>query len=134
MAFERLLLDERHAARVEQIRDARDAGDVPNASDTAASAAPPPSDAAIASGEGEPMFHIPAVTWGQPSPALRDLFLNALDGRDRAAIEASARNVHGCAFSLPGATCVLLGLAPGSTYGDAAAMIAASNGHPFDRG
>jgi hypothetical protein len=80
------------------------------------------------------MFHIPAVTWGQPSPALRDLFLKALDGRDRAAIEASARNVDGCAFSLPGSTCALLGLAPGSTYGDAAAMIAASSTHPLDRG
>lgn len=79
------------------------------------------------------MFHIPAVTWGQPSPALRDLFLKALDGRDRAAIEETARNVLGCAFSLPGETCVLLGLAPGSTYGDAAAMIAASKGRPLDR-
>jgi hypothetical protein len=72
------------------------------------------------------MFHIPAVSWGQASAAQRDRFLNALDGCDTAAISASAQELHGCRFSLPGETCILLGLAPGSTYGDAAAVIAAS--------
>lgn len=76
------------------------------------------------------MFHIPAVTWGQPSPALRDRFLNALDGRQAAAITASALDLRGCTFSLPGETCILLGLAPGSTYGDASAIIAATAGPP----
>ena len=77
------------------------------------------------------MFHIPAVIWGQASVAQRDRFLNALDRRDTAAISASARELHGCAFSLPGETCILLGLAPGSTYGDAAAAIMASTCHPM---
>lgn len=72
------------------------------------------------------MFHIPAVIWGQASVAQRDRFLNALDRRDSAAITASARELHGCVFSLPGDTCTLLGLAPGSTYGDAAAAIMAA--------
>ena len=70
------------------------------------------------------MFNIPAVTWTQASPALRDRFLHALDRRDEAAINASARDLTGCMNSLPGETCLLLGLAPGSTYGDAAALIA----------
>jgi len=70
------------------------------------------------------MFNIPAVTWTQASPALRDRFLHALDRRDEAAINASARDLTGCVNCLPGETCLLLGLAPGSTYGDAAALIA----------
>lgn len=70
------------------------------------------------------MFNIPAVTWRQASPALRDRFLNALDRRDEAAINASAHDLQGCVNYLPGQTCLLLGLAPGSTYGDAAAVIA----------
>ena len=74
------------------------------------------------------MFNIPAVVWGQPPAALRDRFLNALDRLDHVAIADAARDLLGCTFSLPGETCVLLGLAPGSTYGDAAAVIAASNG------
>jgi hypothetical protein len=70
------------------------------------------------------MFDIPATTWRQASPALRDRFLHALDRRDQAAINAGARDLQGCVNCLPGETCILLGLAPGSTYGDAAAVIA----------
>ena len=70
------------------------------------------------------MFNIPAVTWTQASPALRARFLHALDRRAEAASNASARDLTGCGNCLPGETCLLLGLAPGSTYGDAAALIA----------
>jgi hypothetical protein len=67
-----------------------------------------------------------ANAWHRASPALRDRFLNALDSQDAAAIEEAARVLLGCIDALPGTTCILLGLAPGSTYGDAAAAITAS--------
>ena len=69
-------------------------------------------------------MYVPAVTWKQAPPALRDRFLNALDQRDTLAINAAATDLRGCVNSLPGETCLLLGLAPGSTYGDAAAALA----------
>jgi len=75
------------------------------------------------------MSDVPSDSWRQASPALRDRFLNALDQRDTAAISASARDLQGCLNGLPGETCILLGLARGSTYGDAAAVIAAADAH-----
>lgn len=57
------------------------------------------------------------------SPVLRDRFLNALDQRDQPALRASVRDLLGCVNILPAATCILLGLARGSTYGDAAQTI-----------
>jgi len=72
------------------------------------------------------MHAILANAWHRASPALRDRFLNALDSQDAAAIEAVARELRGCIDALPGTTCILLGLAPGSTYGDAAAAVTAS--------
>lgn len=69
---------------------------------------------------------VPAVTWKQAPPAVRDRFLNALDRHDAVAIDAAAMALLGCENSLPGETCRMLGLAPGSTYGDAAAAVAAS--------
>ncbi len=72
------------------------------------------------------MYLIPPSTWRQASPALRDQFLNALDRRDTVAISATARDLQGCLNTLPGSTCILLGLAHGSTYGDAAEAVIAS--------
>jgi len=54
------------------------------------------------------------------SPVLLDRFLNALDQRDRPSLDATVRDLLGCVNLLPAATCRLLGLAGGSTYGDAA--------------
>ena len=65
--------------------------------------------------------------WHRASPALRDRFLNALDRRDAAAIDATARDLLGCRDALPGTTCTMLGLAPGSTYGDAAAAVTSAS-------
>jgi hypothetical protein len=72
------------------------------------------------------MFLITTPVGRQASPLLRDKFLIALDRQDQAAIHAAARDLTGCVNFLPSTTCVLLGLAPGSTYGDAAATIAHS--------
>ena len=72
------------------------------------------------------MYLIPTVARGQASPVLRDRFLNALDQQDQAAITATVRDLLGCVNFLPSATCILLGLAPGSTYGDAAQAITRS--------
>jgi hypothetical protein len=62
----------------------------------------------------------------QASPLLRDRFLNALDQQDQVSIRATMRDLQGCVNYLPSATCILLGLAPGSTYGDAAEAITRS--------
>jgi hypothetical protein len=59
----------------------------------------------------------------QVSPALRDRFLIALDQQDQAAIRALVVDLVGCGNFLPTTTCILLGLAPASTYGDAAETI-----------
>lgn len=72
------------------------------------------------------MDPISSDAWHRASPALRDRFLNALDSRDAAAIDAIARDLLGCQNALPGATCIMLGLAHGSTYGDAAAAVTKS--------
>ena len=72
------------------------------------------------------MYLIPTPVRQRASPVLRDRFLNALDQRDQPAIRATVRDLLGCVNILPAATCVLLGLARGSTYGDAAQLITSS--------
>ena len=72
------------------------------------------------------MYLIPTPMRQRASPGLRDRFLNALDQHDQATISETVRDLLGCVNLLPGATCVLLGLAPGSTYGDAAQAVARS--------
>ena len=69
------------------------------------------------------MHLIPTPTRQRASPVLRDSFLNALDQRDQEPIRATTRDLLGCVNLLPSATCILLGLAPHSTYGDAAHAI-----------
>jgi hypothetical protein len=69
------------------------------------------------------MYLIPTPARRQASPALRDRFLTALDQRDEATVRETARDLLGCANFLPTTTCIQLGLAPGSTYGDAAETI-----------
>jgi hypothetical protein len=48
---------------------------------------------------------------------VRDKFLAAVEARDHAAIEAMEPYLVGCDNLLPSGTCALLGLTPGSTYG-----------------
>jgi hypothetical protein len=60
------------------------------------------------------------------SPLLRDRFLNALDQHDQPTLRTTVRDLLGCVNILPSGTCILLGLARGSTYGDAAQVIASS--------
>ncbi len=60
------------------------------------------------------------------SPVLRERFLSALDERDQPAIRATVRDLLGCVNILPAVTCNVLGLARGSTYGDAAQVITSS--------
>jgi hypothetical protein len=72
------------------------------------------------------MHLIPIPTRRRASPVLRDRFLNALDQHDQPAIRDTMRDLLGCVNPLPSGTCILLGLAPGSTYGDAANAIASS--------
>jgi hypothetical protein len=62
-------------------------------------------------------------TGRQASPVLRDRFLNALDQQDQASLRATVFDLQGCINFLPSGTCSLLGLPPGSTYGDAAEAI-----------
>ena len=72
------------------------------------------------------MHLIPTPTRQQASPVLRDRFLNALEERDQPAIRSTVRDLLGCINILPAATCILLGLARGTTYGDAAQMLTAA--------
>jgi len=69
------------------------------------------------------MYPISASPGHQSPPALRDRFLLALDQLDEAAIRSTVRDLLGCTNALPTMTCDLLGLPPGSTYGDAAEKI-----------
>jgi len=69
------------------------------------------------------MHLIPAPIRRLASPVLRDRFLNALDQRDQPSLHATVRDLLGCVNTLPAATCTRLGLACGSTYGEAAQMI-----------
>jgi hypothetical protein len=69
------------------------------------------------------MYLIPTAIRRRASPVLLDRFLNALDQRDQPSLSATVRDLLGCVNILPAATCRLLGLANGSTYGDAAQLI-----------
>jgi hypothetical protein len=60
------------------------------------------------------------------SPEMRDRFLTALDAQDHVTLHDIADYLVGCENPLPSTTCTLLGLQPGSTYGDGAAAIARS--------
>jgi hypothetical protein len=57
------------------------------------------------------------------SPAIRDQFLGALDGDNRALTIQLAVNLTNCINPLPGMTCDQLGLPIGSTYGSAARRV-----------
>jgi len=72
------------------------------------------------------MYLIPAPNRQRASPSLRDRFLNALDQHDQPTLRTTVRDLLGCVNILPSGTCILLGLARGSTYGDAAQVIASS--------
>ena len=72
------------------------------------------------------MYLIPIPTRQRASPILRDRFLNALDQHDQPTLRATVRDLLGCVNVLPSGTCILLGLACGSTYGDAAQVITSS--------
>ena len=69
------------------------------------------------------MYLIPTPTRQRASPVLRDRLLNALDQYDQPALRDAVGDLLGCVNPLPSGTCMLLGLAPGSTYGDAANVI-----------
>jgi hypothetical protein len=72
------------------------------------------------------MYLIPTPIRQRASPVLRDRFLNALDEYDQPALRGTVRDLLGCVNPLPSGTCILLGLTPGSTYGDAANAITSS--------
>ena len=72
------------------------------------------------------MYLVPTATRQRASPILRDRFLNALDQHDQPVLRETVRDLLGCVNPLPAGTCILLGLAPGSTYGDAANTITSS--------
>lgn len=55
--------------------------------------------------------------------AVRDQFLRALEGDDRALATQLALNLTGCMNPLPGITCDELGLPARSTYGSAARRV-----------
>ena len=72
------------------------------------------------------MYLIPTPTRQSASPDLRDRFLSALDQHDQPALRDTVRDLLGCVNLLPSGTCIRLGLAPRSTYGDAADTITRS--------
>jgi hypothetical protein len=72
------------------------------------------------------VYLVPPPTRQRAPPVLRDRFLNALDQHDQPALRDAVRDLFGCVSPLPSGTCILLGLAPGSTYGDAADTITSS--------
>jgi hypothetical protein len=72
------------------------------------------------------MYLIPPAIRRRASPVLRDRFLNALDQRDELTLRVTVRDLLGCVNILPTATCSLLGLARGTTYGEAARIITTS--------
>ena len=72
------------------------------------------------------MHLIPAPTTQRASPVLCDRFLSALDDRDQPTLRATVRDLLGCVNILPAATCIVLGMARGSTYGEAARVITSS--------
>ena len=61
--------------------------------------------------------------------SLRDSFIMSLDEDDAVRTIAIARYLVNCGNPLPSATCVALGLPPGSSYGEGArAFLAKSDG------
>ena len=72
------------------------------------------------------MYLIPTPTRQSASPVLRDRLLNALDQYDQPALRDTVRDLLGCVNPLPAGTCIRLGLAPRSSYGDAAIAITSS--------
>jgi hypothetical protein len=69
------------------------------------------------------MYLVPAPARRRASPVLLGRFLSALDQQDQPSLRETVRDLLGCVNLLPAATCRLLGLARGSTYGDAAQLI-----------
>jgi hypothetical protein len=69
------------------------------------------------------MYLVPPADRHRASPALRKRFMIALEQRDQPALSAAVRELLGCVNVLPATTCLLLGLASGSTFGDAAQAI-----------
>ena len=69
------------------------------------------------------MHLIPAPTRQRAPPVLCDRFLSALNDRDQSTLRATVRDLLGCVNILPAATCSVLGMARGSTYGEAARVI-----------
>ena len=72
------------------------------------------------------MHLIPTPTAQRAPPILCDRFLSALDDRDQPTLRATVRDLLGCVNTLPAATCIVLGMARGSTYGEAARVITSS--------
>ena len=72
------------------------------------------------------MHLIPVPTRQRAPPVLCDRFLSALNDRDQPTLRATVRDLSGCVNILPGATCKVLGMARGSTYGEAARVITSS--------
>ena len=69
------------------------------------------------------VFLIPSADRRRASPQLRDEFLNALEANDRPGLRAAATVLQRCVNPLPSVVCAQLGLQPGSTYGDGAAIV-----------
>ena len=69
------------------------------------------------------MHLIPTPIRRRASPVLLGRFLNALEQQDLPSLRATVRDLLGCVNVLPAATCRLLGLARGSSYGDAAQVM-----------
>jgi hypothetical protein len=69
------------------------------------------------------MYLVPPSDCQSASPALRKRFMLALEQRDQPALSAAVRELLGCVNILPATTCLLLGLARGSTFGEAAQAI-----------
>lgn len=74
------------------------------------------------------MLLIPVAKKRLASPDLRDKFLTALDEKDDVTLRNIWDYLFGCENPLPSSTCALLGLKPGSTYGDGAEAVAKSAG------
>jgi hypothetical protein len=69
------------------------------------------------------MSSIPPPNRRFASAVLRDKFLVALDEQDYAALDSVTAYLADCVNLLPNATCALLGLTPGSSYGEGAEIV-----------
>ncbi len=77
------------------------------------------------------MSAVPVANRRSASAELRDKFLVALDEQDYATLTSVIAYLVDCVNLLPSATCTLLFLKPGSTYGDGAEVVAKwLNGFP----